>query len=127
MIMHFNRTACRFAALSGLALSLLLMPGQIMADESPCGCSLEYLNAQYASDEATRKAFDKVYEGLTDLPTGYSYNGSAKNPWKAAGSGRGMHRMMIDVFRTWCTALPEIQGDSDNALDPILYFAFFTQ
>jgi hypothetical protein len=35
-----------------------------------------------------------------------------------------MHRMMVEMFKNWCTALPEIKGDSDNALDPILYFAW---
>ena len=85
------------------ALSLFI-PIQIMANESPCGASLQYLKTQYDSDQATRKAFDKVYVGLTDLPAGYSYNGSAKNPWKAAGSGKGMHRKMVKMFKSWCTA-----------------------
>lgn len=122
MVMNIRKTA--FYAALGIALSLLFMPGQIMADESPCAGSLKYLNSQYDLDEVTRKAFDKIYQGLTDLPAGYSYNGSAKNPWKAAGSGKGMHQMMVSMFKTWCTALPEIQGTSDNALDPILYFAW---
>lgn len=112
------------AAVLGIALSLLFAPHQTIADESPCAGSLQYLNSRYDSDEATRKAFDKVYEGLIDLPSGYSYNGCSINPWKTAGSGKGLHEMMVDMFETWCTALPEIQGNSDNALDPILYFAW---
>lgn len=32
--------------------------------------------------------------------------------------------MMIKVLQQWCTALPEINGTADNALDPILYFAW---
>lgn len=113
-----------YAVTLGIFAPSLFVPAQIMADESPCGASLKYLKTQYDSDQETRKAFDKVYVGLTDLPAGYSYNGSSKNPWKAAGSGKGMHRMMVEMFKNWCTALPEIEGDSDNALDPILYFAW---
>ena len=94
------------------------------ADSSPCSTSLQYLQFQYDTDQATRKAFDKVYAGLTDLPAGYQYKESSTNPWKAAGNGKGMNRMMVDMFQDWCTALPEIKGDSDNALDPILYFAW---
>ncbi|WP_319549228.1 phosphatidylserine decarboxylase [Desulfogranum marinum] len=91
---------------------------------SPCSASLQYLQFQYDTDPATRKAFDKVYAGLTDLPAGYRYKGSAANPWKAADSGRGMHQMMVKMFQQWCTTLPEIKGGADNALDPILYFAW---
>ncbi|MCB1825280.1 MAG: phosphatidylserine decarboxylase [Candidatus Competibacteraceae bacterium] len=113
-----------YAEILGALILSLLAPTQIMAAESPCANSLKYLQTEYDSDQATREAFDKVYAGLTDLPAGYSYNGSAQNPWKAAGSGQGMHRMMIEMFKSWCTVLPEIKGDSDNALDPILYFAW---
>ena len=102
----------------------LCFSGQLMAEESPCAASLLYLQTRYYSDQATRDAFDTVYAGLTDLPAGYSYNGSTENPWKAAGSGKGMHQMMIEMFKNWCTALPEITGNSDNALDPILFFAW---
>ena len=102
----------------------LCIPVQTTAEESPCAASLQYLETQYDSDPATRQAFDKVYAGLKDLPAGYAYNGSDKNPWQAAGSGKGLHRKMVEMFTTWCTALPEISGDADNALDPILYFAW---
>ena len=105
-------------------LSLLFLPPQVMAAESPCGGSLKYLNTQYQLDPVTRKAFDKVYAGLTDLPAGYSYKGSKQNPWKAAGSGKDMYLMIVNMFETWCTELPRINGDSDNALDPILFFAW---
>ncbi len=113
------------ALLRVISFLLLFVSAQAMATESPCIESLKYLDFQYKSDWATRKAFDKVYEGLTDMPVGYSYQGSRDNPWKAAGSGNGLYIMMRDMFKTWCTALPEIQGDNDNALDPILYFAWF--
>lgn len=124
MFMQIKGIAIRATALLFVTLSLLLEPSQIMAKELPCAGSLQYLMTQYDSDPVTRKAFDKVYAGLTDLPAGYSYKGSRKNPWQAAGSGKGMQRMMVDIFKTWCTALPQIKGDSDNALDPILYFAW---
>jgi phosphatidylserine decarboxylase len=107
-----------------LFLSLVFLPTQVMAKESPCGGSLQYLNTQYKSDPVTRKAFDKVYAGLTDLPAGYSYKGSRQNPWKASGSGKDMYLMMVNMFKTWCTALPQINGGQDNALDPILFFAW---
>lgn len=95
------------------------------SSELSCQDSLSYLDAQYQSDKATRHAFDLVYKGLIDLPVGYSYGHSRVNPWKAAKDGEGLHRMMREMFRKWCTALPRIEGDSDNALDPILYFAWF--
>jgi len=122
--MSRKKTSFPAIALSGLVLLLLLLPSQVIASPSPCEDSLRYLTDQYASGKATREAFDKVYAGLTDLPVGYSYNGSQENPWKAAGSGEGVCRMMANMFSNWCTALPEIQGTSDNALDPILYFAW---
>lgn len=106
------------------ALLWLLAPGQSLAAASPCEGSLKYLETQYASDPATREAFDRVYAGLIDLPPGYTYYQSAQNPWKAAGNGAGLQRKMGELFRQWCTALPEIKGTSDNALDPILYFAW---
>ncbi len=112
------------AALGVATLSLLFAPTQVVAKESPCGGSLAYLNKTYNTEEKTRVAFDKIYAGLQDLPVGYSYNKSQKNPWKAAGSGKGLHKKMKEMFETWCTALPKIKGDSDNALDPILYFAW---
>lgn len=118
-----NRKIIFHSILLGLSL-MLLMPAQSMAKQSPCSKSLTYLQDQYKTDEATREAFDKVYAGLTDLPAGYSYNGSSTNPWKAAGSGKGLYKKMVKMFKTWCTALPEIKGDQDNALDPILYFAW---
>ncbi len=121
--MNIKKVSFHVVTLGIFSLSLFV-PSQVMANESPCGGSLEYLNTQYTADQATRKAFDKVYDGLTDLPVGYSYNGSVKNPWKAAGNGKEMHLKMVDMFKTWCTALPEIKGASDNALDPILYFAW---
>lgn len=124
MFMHIKEVVMNATAFGFVTLSLLFIPGQVIAKESPCDGSLKYLNAQYDSDQATRKAFDTVYAGLIDLPPGYSYQGSSQNPWKASGSGKGMHRMMVNMFKTWCTALPEINGTSDNALDPILYFAW---
>lgn len=104
--------------------TLLLLPSLVLAKKSPCAESLNYLDEQYQLSPVTQDAFDKVYAGLTDLPDGYSYNKSGVNPWKAAGSGKGLHRKMKEMFRKWCISLPEIKGDSDNALDPILYFAW---
>ncbi len=110
-------------SLGVLALSLFF-PWRVMAQESPCGASLEYLKAQYDADKATRDAFDKVHAGLQDLPAGYSYNRSRENPWKTEGGGKGAYLKMLDIFEHWCTDLPEIEGGSDNALDPILYFSW---
>jgi len=92
---------------------------------SPCAESLDYLAGAYLNDRRTQVAFNRIYQGLSNLPDGYAYHGSRVNPWKDAGSGFGLHRKVLDMFTTWCTALPEIEGDSDNALDPILYFAWF--
>ncbi len=103
---------------------LLLSSSLAFAKESPCKESLHYLEKQYERSEVTRKAFDKIHDGLVDLPDGYSYNHSRVNPWKV-GSGKELHKAMVEMFREWCVALPEIEGDSDNALDPILYFAWF--
>lgn len=116
----------------GLKITLLgmvmlfpgLAPGRAVAAESPCAASLDYLRDKYASDKETRKAFDRIHAGLRRMPDGYSYGGSHENPWRAAKDGKQLHENMISMFKTWCTALPEIEGDEDNALDPILYFAW---
>ena len=125
MLLNLQKRTLLNALLRGISSLLLFVSVQATAQKSPCQESLQYLDDQYKSDWATRLAFDAVYEGLTDMPAGYSYQGSSDNPWRAAGSGKGLHTMMRDMFKTWCTALPEIEGDSDNALDPILYFAWF--
>ena len=125
MFINIKKTVFRTSILRAVSLSFLLTPCLVMAKESPCNGSLNYLKTQYNNDPVTQAAFEKVYEGLTDLPAGYSYNGSSHNPWKAAKDGKGLYTMMGKMFKTWCTALPEIEGDSDNALDPILYFAWF--
>ncbi|MCK4842441.1 MAG: phosphatidylserine decarboxylase [Methylococcales bacterium] len=124
MVTNIKKITAHATMLAMMILSLLFMHTQAMAQASPCSGSLQYLNSQYQQDPVTKKAFDKVYAGLTDLPTSYTYEGSSKNPWKIARSGKGLHSMMVDMFKTWCTALPEIEGTSDNALDPILYFAW---
>jgi phosphatidylserine decarboxylase len=108
-----------------LSVFLLLASTDALA-AGQCDKALNYLVTQYEQDPPTRAAFDKVYEGLVDLPAGYFYQGSPQNPWKTAGSGRGLLDKMVGLFDRWCSnsALPLITGDQDNALDPILYFAW---
>lgn len=106
------------------ALWLLAAQPQPARAESPCAGSLAYLAGQYETDARTRTALDRVYAGLQDMPAGYRYGGSNANPWKAAGGGAGLAAAMGKMFEAWCTALPEVSGASDNALDPILYFAW---
>ena len=108
MFINIKKTVLRSSTLRAVSLSFLLMPGLAMAKESPCNGSLNYLKTQYNNDPVTQSAFEKVYEGLTDLPAGYSYNGSRLNPWEAAKGGKGLYRMMDKMFKTWCTALPGI-------------------
>lgn len=122
--MSVRDVSVRFLICRLFLFSIFLCPGMATAMESPCAGSLEYLKSQYTQDSATRNAFAKVYAGLEDLPAGYSYGGSNMNPWKAAKDGQGLYTMMRSMFEKWCTALPEIEGDEDNALDPILYFAW---
>lgn len=116
-----------FVMIGGVFILSLLLPVQLSAsDDSPCAKSLKYLKDKYKNDKKTRKAFDKIYENLKcSLPKGYTYDGSSENPWKETGSGKKLHKKMVKMFEEWCTALPKIKGDSDNALDPILYFAWF--
>ena len=114
-------------ALGALALSILFAfathaPGARAGN--PCAGAVAYLADRYESDARTKAAFDRVYEGLTDLPAGYRYGGSSANPWKAAGSGAGLASRVGEMFEAWCTDLPRISGTSDDALDPILYFAW---
>ena len=123
MITIIRKVVSQTLALGVIALPFLLISSFSIAKGSPCGDSLKYLQTQYRLDPVTREAYDKIYQGLTGLPNGYSYGGSRENPWKV-GSGKKMHAKMVSMFRTWCTALPEIEGDNDNALDPILYFAW---
>ena len=124
MFINTKEMAFQTKMMGVITLSLLFMPFQVKAQISPCDDSLKYLETQYGSSKVTRQAFDRIYSGLEDLPAGYTYGGVSTNPWKAAGSGKKMYLMMVEMFETWCTALPEIDGDSDNALDPILYFAW---
>ncbi|MCI5114915.1 MAG: phosphatidylserine decarboxylase [Candidatus Electrothrix sp. AW1] len=123
--MQCSKSVFRLKTLSKLALPfLVLLPSQVLAEPSPCGDALQYLEKQYSEDEQTRKAFDTIYQGLQDLPLGYSYNSSSKNPWKMPAKGKGIYLKMLEMFEEWCVDLPEIEGTSDNALDPILYFAW---
>ncbi|MEM6405662.1 MAG: phosphatidylserine decarboxylase [Pseudomonadota bacterium] len=109
---------------SAITLPVLGLSGQALADESPCAGSLAYLEQHYTTDQVVRDAFDQVYAGLVDLPESYTYGGSSTNPWKSAGSGKGLYLKMNKLFRKWCVEPPQIEGTSDNALDPILYFAW---
>jgi len=99
----------------------MLLASQTANASGPCADSINYLKTQYDQDPRTRNVFDLVYKGLQDPPSHYGY----ANPWKAAGDGKTLADRMASMFATWCTALPEISGSSDNGLDPILYFAWF--
>ncbi|MDH5179701.1 MAG: phosphatidylserine decarboxylase [Gammaproteobacteria bacterium] len=101
-----------------------LMSAQTVVAQSACDGSLQYLQQQYKNDKATRKAFDNIYKGLKTMPEGYGYGKSRKNPWKQAKNGKGLMLAMVNMFDQWCQVLPQISGDQDNALDPILYFAW---
>jgi phosphatidylserine decarboxylase len=106
-------------------MSVALLVSTIEAKEqSHCKDSLEFLKSSYESDKEVRATFDEVYRGLHELPVGYSYGGSSQNPWKSVISGKGLHTKMVDMFDAWCEVLPKIDGNADNALDPILYFAW---
>ncbi len=94
------------------------------AAQSPCQRSLDYLAEQVATDPATLAAFDATYQGLAPLPPGYTYNGSADNPWATAGSGAGLAAAVGEFYREVCLLLPQIVGTKDNALDSIQYFAW---
>jgi len=101
------------------------------ADPSPCQDSLTYLTEQYESDAVTRTAFADAYAGLKALPPGYSYQQSTENPWKrladeAPGDdpGKGLFEAVKSFYAQVCTALPQISGTNDNALDSIQYFAW---
>lgn len=121
MIVKFRNTA-----LGAIALSLLSAAHLPVARAGGlCAGSVAYLADQYQSDARTRAAFDAVFAGLVDLPVGYRYDGTNTNPWKAAGSGAGLAATMGEMFSAWCSDLPQISGTSDNALDPIQYFAWF--
>jgi len=122
--MHLSETTHKPLSVLLFAAVLAMLSPAAMAEESPCEGSLQYLEDQYLNSAATRAAFDRIHAGLVDLPEGYSYGQSRVNPWRSAGSGQQLQVMMREMFRAWCVALPEIEGDSDNALDPILYFAW---
>ncbi|MEL6711090.1 MAG: hypothetical protein AAFO08_05170, partial [Pseudomonadota bacterium] len=124
-MLHIKKLTLRAATLcSAITLPVLSISGQALADESPCAGSLAYLEQHYTTDQVVRDAFDQVYAGLVDLPESYTYSGSSTNPWKSAGSGKGLYLKMNKLFRKWCVEPPQIEGTSDNALDPILYFAW---
>lgn len=120
-----KRLTLRAAALcTAITLPVVALSGQALAEGSPCAGSLAYLEQHYTTDPVVRDAFDQVYAGLVDLPAGYTYAGSSTNPWKSAGSGKGLYLKMDELFTKWCVEPPQIEGTSDNALDPILYFAW---
>lgn len=115
----------RNVAVAVLAVSVLFAAHPPVARaSSPCAGSVAYLADRYESDAQTRAAFDLVFEGLQDPPVGYQYDGSSANPWKATGSGYGLAAGVGAMVADWCSALPRIDGASDDALDPILYFAW---
>lgn len=92
---------------------------------SPCQGSLDFLANAYKKDAATRAAFQATYDGLQPLPPGYTYHGSAENPWKKISSnGRELAQAVGDFYEKVCTLLPQIIGTNDNALDSIQYFAW---
>lgn len=109
----------------GAAL-LALIATAVRAEEavSPCQDSIDALASAYASDEATRAAFQATYDGLRPLPEGYSYNGSSENPWKRSKDGAGLAVAVGAFYGRVCTLLPQIIGTNDNALDSIQYFAW---
>lgn len=118
-----KRFQTTMAAWTGLvALAALPVWGQ--TDASPCQGSLDMLAAAYASDEATRAAFQATYDGLQPLPEGYHYEGSSANPWRSAGDGAGLAAAVGEFYAEVCTLLPQIVGTNDNALDSIQYFAW---
>ena len=47
MLMNIRETIFHVTALWFFTLLLLFVPTQVMAKDSPCGGSLQYLNAQY--------------------------------------------------------------------------------
>ncbi|MEQ8345292.1 MAG: phosphatidylserine decarboxylase [Sneathiellaceae bacterium] len=119
---------CRRLALAlalGASLALATVPdGAARAADGPCQPSLDYLAQTYAGDPATQEAFQAVYDGLQPLPAGYRYGGSSDNPWTQSGDGAGLAAAVGAFYAQVCTLLPQIVGDSDNALDSIQYFAW---
>lgn len=93
--------------------------------QSPCYNSLYYLNNQYSTDPAARAALDTINQNFSDLPSGYESQFPKGNPWKGNANSYELLTQMNDVFGKWCTFLPEIQGNEDNGLYYIQYFAFF--
>jgi len=88
---------------------------------SPCSGSMVYLATEYANSPATQKALTKVNKGFQEPPFGYETD----NPWIANENATELVRQMLNVFSEWCVFLPEIDGDQDNGLYYIQYFAWF--
>jgi len=121
------KTLAQTLTLAALAAALHV-PSQAIAAPaaeapSPCAEALAYLQSQYDNDRTTHLALDAINAGLQDLPYGYRYGGSSANPWRTKTSDELLGKL-IDMFHAWCVALPAIEGDQDNALDPILYFSW---
>ena len=118
------RTSRSQFAIVLLLLTLIAAPSWA-EEESPCHGSLEFLQASYDKDKATRNAFQLTYENLKRLPKGYYYNGSQENPWKTGNSGgEDLMNAVVEFYEQVCTLLPQIIGTNDNALDSIQYFAW---
>ncbi|MCG8456789.1 MAG: hypothetical protein MI919_10960, partial [Holophagales bacterium] len=118
--------AGRYVLPIGLALMLwVAAPAWAEDEDSPCQGSLDALAAAYANDPATRAAFQATYYGLKRLPPGYTYQGSAENPWKRSNKdGADLVNSVLSFYEEVCTLLPRIIGTNDNALDSIQYFAW---
>lgn len=95
---------------------------------STCAPAISKLADRYHKEPRTRKAFDAVHANLKAMPAGYAYDASTgtQNPWSVGtANGRDLFEKITAMFDQWCEILPEISGNTDNALDPILYFAWF--
>lgn len=120
--MSFKSNAA--VGLFALGLGLGGLSGGAAAADSPCQGSLDYLNNAYDSTPGMVAAFDATLKGLKDLPPGYTYGGSAANPWAKAKNGEALKDAVVDFYDQVCTLLPQIVGTNDNALDSIQYFAW---
>lgn len=90
---------------------------------SPCAPSISGLVTAVQTDPTVRNALQLSLDGMQDPPP----SAQAVNPWKGAGSVDELLNRLVDYTLKWCTALPQISGNSDDGmkyLGPMYWFYY---
>lgn len=79
---------------------------------SPCGNSMSRLIAFYYHTSEGRATLKMVFDGLKKPPQ----SAGTDNRWMKAKNAEELVWMLVDYTEEWCTALPKINGNSDDGM-----------